>query len=63
MSRFIISKKLTLQEALDFIPQIEKWFKDNPKRKFCQTETFRVRRGFTATDVFEHTDLSTMGLS
>lgn len=57
--RFIISKKLTIQEALENMPAIEKWFKDNPTRKKCQTETFSVRRGFTATDVLSHTDLLT----
>ena len=57
MSGFIISAKLTIQEAIENIPKVEKWFKENPTRKFCQTETFRIRRGFTATDFFEHTNL------
>ncbi len=56
MARFIISQKLSIHEALAAIPQIEKWFKDNPTRKFCQTDTFRVRRGLTGTDILEHTN-------
>ena len=58
MSTFIVSKKLGLKQALEVIPDIEEWFKKNPKRKFCQTETFRVRKGFVGTDVLEHTDIN-----
>ena len=57
MARFIVSKKLTLCDAIKYIPQIEKWFKDNPKRKICQTEIFKVRRGFVGTDILNHTNL------
>lgn len=55
---FIISKKLTLVETLDSMPKIEEWFKKNPSRKICQTDTFKVRRGFVATDLLKHTDLN-----
>lgn len=60
MARFIISKKLTIKEAIDAIPQIEQWFKNNPKRKVCLTDIWKVRRGFVGTDVLAHTDLKTL---
>lgn len=51
----IISKKLEIEEAIDSMPKIEEWFKKNPKRKICQTDNFKVRRGFVATDILKHT--------
>ena len=54
MARFIVTKKLTIKEALDSIVGIEKWFADNPTRKICQTDVFKVRRGFSATDILKH---------
>lgn len=56
MSSFIVFPKLTVKEALENIPAIEKWFKENPTRKVCQTENFKVRRGFTGTDVLKHSE-------
>ena len=56
MARFIITKKMTVQEAFEAIKGIEIWFSKNPSRKVCNTETFKVRRGFTGTDVLGHTD-------
>ena len=58
MSGFIISQKLTLKEAIESMPKMEQWFKENPNRKFCNTDTFRVRRGYTATDILKHTNLN-----
>ena len=56
MGRIIITRKLTMKEALESIPQIESWFKKNPKRKVCRTDTFKVRRGFAGTDILKHTE-------
>ena len=58
MARFIVSKKLTIQEAVYAIIGLEKWFKENPKRRVCRTETFVVKRGMVGTEVLKHTDLS-----
>lgn len=57
MSRFIVTSKLTLKECIEALPDIEKWFRDNPSRKVCRTETFTVRRGYIATDLLKHTNL------
>lgn len=53
----IVSQKLTIEESLDAIPKIEEWFAKNPTRKICQTDNFKVRRGFTGTDILKHTNL------
>ena len=53
----IISRKLTLSEALVAIPSVEQWFKENPKRKICQTDLWKVRRGFVGTDILKRTTL------
>lgn len=51
---------MTVKEAIENIPKIEEWFKLNPTRKICQTDIFKVRRGFTGTDIFNHTDFFKM---
>lgn len=58
MAKFIISTKLKINEALDTMIDIEKWLKDNPKRKICQTDIFKVRRGYVVKDILKHTDLT-----
>lgn len=58
MTAFTISRKLTIKEALETIPQIEQWFKDNPKRKDCKTDRFVVRKGFVGTDILSRTNLT-----
>lgn len=55
MSGFVIFKKLSIEEAVDSIKKIEQWFKDNPTRKVCRTDLFKIRRGFVGTDVLERT--------
>ena len=55
MSSFLIFKKLTQQEAEETISQLEKWFKENPKRKICRTDLFKVRKNHVREDVMEHT--------
>ena len=60
MARFIISKKLTISEAIEAIKDIEKWFKSNPTRKICQTDIFKVRRGFVGTDILSGTNLDSI---
>lgn len=57
MTTFIVSRKLSIKEATESIPQIEQWFKKNPSRKICRTDTFVVRRGFVGTDILAHTNL------
>lgn len=56
MARFIVTPKLTIREAIEAMKGIEEWFKKNPTRKMCQTDNFKVRRGFTATDILRHTE-------
>lgn len=53
--RFIVFPKLSIENALDIIQKIEQWFKENPSRKVCNTENFKVRRGFVGTDILKHT--------
>lgn len=55
MSTLVVFKKLSIKEALEYIPKIEQWFKDNPTRKICKTDLFQVRRGFVGTDILNHT--------
>ena len=57
MSGIIVSQKLTMSESLDAIPRAEEWFKKNPKRKICRIDNFKVRRGFTGTDILKHTNI------
>lgn len=56
MATFIISNKLTIDEALKAMVDLEAWFRKNPTRKVCQTDTFRVRRGYVVEDVLLHTN-------
>jgi hypothetical protein len=53
--KIIVTEKLTVKEAFESIPKIEEWFKQNPTRKVCQTDYFKVRRGFVGTDILKHT--------
>ncbi len=55
MAGFIIFKKLTLIEALDSIIQIQQFFRENPRRKICRTDLFKVRRNHIIEDILKHT--------
>ena len=55
MAGLIIYKKFTLEEAEKYISQIEKWFKDNPKRKVCQTDLFKVYKGHVREEILKRT--------
>jgi hypothetical protein len=55
MVGFIVFKKLTKKEADENISGINQFFKDNPSRKICRTDLFKVRRGHVEEDVYSHT--------
>jgi hypothetical protein len=56
MAGFIFFKKFTPEEAKDIIVDISQWFRDNPKRRMCQTDLgFKVRRGHITEDVMART--------
>lgn len=55
MARLIISAKLTIEEAVEAMRGIEKFFRDNPTRKKCRTNTFSVKRGHVVEEVMKHT--------
>lgn len=51
-----LSKSVILKEAKETVPQIEKWFVDNPKRKVCHAQFWYgkmadVRRGHVKDDI------------
>jgi hypothetical protein len=56
MVRLIVYSKLTPEDALKLIRDMIEWFEANPKRRVCNTDLFKVRRGFIAKDVLEHTE-------
>ena len=50
----VITQKLTPEEAELNIKGIEQWFKDNPNRRMCRTDLWKVRRGHVREDVMKH---------
>ena len=53
----VIVEKLTREEAEKNIALIEQWFKDNPRRKVCRTDLWKVRRGFVREDINKHAEV------
>lgn len=51
---FRIFKKLTKEEAEDNIKNLDIWFKNNPRRRVCRTDLFKVRKGHIREDVTKH---------
>ena len=51
----IVWKKMKFSEALKNARDIEKWFRDNPKKKICKTDLFEIRKGYLIEDILEHT--------
>jgi hypothetical protein len=49
-----IRARLAQTEAQEAYTAIQKWFKENPDRKDCQTEDFVVRRDSVKEDILEH---------
>lgn len=56
MAGFRIFQKLTVAEAILTMIQAETWFQLHPRRKFCQTDLFKIRRGNVVHDVLSHTE-------
>lgn len=56
MSGFVVFKKLSLQKTIENMLGIEKWFSENPKRRVCNTDLFKVRRGFIVRDILKHSE-------
>jgi hypothetical protein len=50
----LIYKKFTAEQAKDIVQKLNGWFRDNPKRKVCHTNLFKVRRGHVVEDVLFH---------
>ena len=53
---FVVYNKLTKKEAQFAYDGITKWFKKNPDRTDCKTETFTVRRDHVKEDILKHSD-------
>ena len=51
----IVYKRLKHSEALRNMENIEKWFRNNPKKRVCKTDLFNVRRGYIVKDILKHT--------
>lgn len=51
MATFVVYSKLSQKEAQYAYDGIRKWFKDNPDRDDCVTETFTVRRDHIKEDI------------
>lgn len=56
MASFVVYKKLDQKVAQETYDGIKKWFEDNPKRKVCRTDIFKVRRGHIAEDILKHSE-------
>jgi hypothetical protein len=56
MATFIVYSLLTQKEAQFAYDGIKKWFKKNPDRDDCATETFTVRRDHIKDDILKHSD-------
>lgn len=54
MTMFVIYARLNQRKAQYVYNAIKKWFKNNPDRIDCQTETFKVRRDHLKEDILEH---------
>ncbi len=54
---FVIRRKLTPEEAEETVKLLEQWFKDNPSRRVCRTDWFRVRKGHINEDVEAHSEI------
>jgi len=53
---FVVYNKLTKKEAQFAYDGITKWFKKNPDRTDCKTETFTVRRDHIKEDILKNSD-------
>lgn len=51
MATFVVYSELSQKEAQYTYDGIRKWFKDNPDRDDCVTETFTVRRDHIKEDI------------
>ena len=51
----IIFKKLSIDEAITAMKDFERWFRENPKRKICQSDFFKVKRGYLVETILKHT--------
>lgn len=54
MGMFVMYAKLTQKEAQFAYDGITKWFKKNPDRTDCKTETFTVRRDHIKEDILKN---------
>ena len=50
----LVYKKFTAEQAKGIVAKLNKWFRDNPKRRVCYTELFKFRRGHIIEDVLFH---------
>ena len=54
MTTFIVMNKMNQKEAQDNYDGIKKWFENNPKRRVCRTDCFKVRRKYIKEDILKH---------
>jgi hypothetical protein len=54
MAGILVFKKLTAEEAIVAMGDIEKWFRNNPRRRVCNSDLFKIRRGYLVEDVLKH---------
>jgi hypothetical protein len=53
---FVVYSLLAQKDAQFAYTGITKWFKDNPDRDECVTETFTVRRGHVKEDILKNSE-------
>lgn len=56
MATFVVWSLLTQKEAQFAYDGIRKWFKKNPDRDDCVTETFTVRRDHIEEDILKNSE-------
>jgi len=59
MATFVVYNSLYQIEAQYTYDGIRQWFKDNPSRTECATETFMVRRDHIKEDILENSEAGT----
>lgn len=56
MARFVMFRRLPPKDTVDTIIGLRKWFDEHPRRRVCNTDLFKVRRGHIEDDVFKYAD-------
>ncbi|MEK6879799.1 MAG: hypothetical protein AABY22_09345 [Nanoarchaeota archaeon] len=51
---FILFNKFNKKDAKKLLTDMEEWFKNNPKRRVCYTDLFKIRRNHIKEDILKH---------